>query len=99
MPLMRQGDRFPCGYDVPGYSSLKKAGLLYRQWCISVVTDVGFMLAKKSVGWNFVIDTDAFGRIFLISTAAGGGWRHRDEQRVHASFVILVNRVALLLKA
>ncbi len=34
MPLMRQGDRFPCGYDVPGYSSLKKAGLLYRQWCM-----------------------------------------------------------------
>ena len=61
--------------------------------------DVGSMVANGFDLSKYQLKYDAFGRIFIIPTAPGGGWRHRDEQRVHASFVILVNRVALLLKA
>jgi hypothetical protein len=30
----RPGDRFSCGYEPVGYSALKKAGVLHRQWCL-----------------------------------------------------------------
>jgi hypothetical protein len=34
MGFYQEGDRISCGYEPDGYSSLKKAGILYRQWCL-----------------------------------------------------------------
>jgi hypothetical protein len=31
---VRQGDRLGCGYIPAGHSSLIKAGVLYKQWCL-----------------------------------------------------------------
>lgn len=31
---LRYGDRLGCGYEPGGYSSLKKSGVLDRQWCL-----------------------------------------------------------------
>ena len=31
---VRQGDRLGCGYIPRGYSSLIKAGVLYKTWCM-----------------------------------------------------------------
>ena len=33
MPFFRSGDRLGCAYEPQGYSSLKKSGILTRQWC------------------------------------------------------------------
>ena len=34
MPFFRHGDRLGCGYEPRGYSSLKKANVLVRTWCL-----------------------------------------------------------------
>jgi hypothetical protein len=34
MPMYRQNDRIGCPLVPRGYSALKKAGILSRQWCL-----------------------------------------------------------------
>jgi hypothetical protein len=34
MPMFRKYDRLGCGMEPQGYSAIKKAGLLSREWCL-----------------------------------------------------------------